>query len=81
MLEREIGLRCLITYGLWVLTVLTWFTSWLADLDDLGRLSLIICGAAATTSIKGMFIEQHRRMKDAIAVTSVVVPFDVSRPR
>lgn len=70
--ERHISARCLMSSGLWALCVVAWAVSWMVEQPDLGRLSLILCGAAVTVTVKGMFIAQRRYIKSVAAVTSVV---------
>lgn len=52
--------------GLWALSVVAWGVSWLLDLPDLGRLSLILCGAAVTVTIKGMFVCQRQYIRNVV---------------
>lgn len=72
MLEREISARCVLSYALWSVCLIVWAISWALGSDDLGRLGLIVCGAAVTGSVKWMFIQQREHFKSVAAVTGSV---------
>lgn len=72
MLERDINARCLVVWGVWTLAVAIWGAAWLLGSDHLGRLSLIVCGAAVTVTVKQMFVEQRKHLRATITVAQAV---------
>lgn len=71
-MDKQVGMSCVIATALWVLSLAVWGVAWAFDHEHLGRLSIIICGAAATTTVRCYFIEQYAKFKAAMVVTRAV---------
>lgn len=72
MVDRNISISCVVAYLLWALALVVWTASWIASFASLGQLAIIISAAAATGTVRTYFVEQHQRMKAALAVTATV---------
>lgn len=72
MKDFQISVSCVAAYVLWAASLIVWGIGWVTHIDDVGRLSLIICGAAVTAQIRSYIIDQHRRFRNMLAVTASV---------
>lgn len=72
LIDREISAGAVVAYLLWTLSLVLCGVAWLADDLDIGRLSLIVCGAAVTATVRTYFVCQGERIRSALTVTSVV---------
>lgn len=70
MKDTQISAACAIGWSLWVASFAIWGLSWLLGLAEIRALSLIVCGAAVTATVRSYFIDQHYRFKTALAVTA-----------
>jgi hypothetical protein len=77
----EVSVACTIAATLWVLSVVLMAVSWFWETDSLARLSLLICGAAVTATIRVYFIGLGRRMKAMLIVAATEGPGSVTSLR
>lgn len=80
MIDREISAGIVVAYLLWVLTVGLCIAAWVADDINVGRLSLLLCGAAVTATIRTYFVTQSERIKAALIVAATEQPGGRVRP-
>lgn len=71
MVDRSISAGVVVACTLWVVCLGLWGLSWVAG-EEIGRLSLIFCGAAATATIRSYIVCHEEQMKMALTVTSTV---------
>jgi hypothetical protein len=71
LVDREIhtNTTSLLATALWILSVLAWGISWLFDQRYIAVLSLLICGAAGTVTVRAFFIAQTEQIRTALIVT------------
>jgi hypothetical protein len=69
-----------VAYGLWALSLALWCLAWLVDVAPLGQLALIVCGGAATATVRTYFVVLHQRIRTAMSVTATVQEGGVVRP-
>lgn len=79
-MDRDISVSCVVAYGLWVLSFALCALAWALNDINVGRLSLIICGASITATVRTYFVTLSRRMRDAQVVTSTVTGSTRVRP-
>lgn len=70
MLDKEISASCVVAYGLWLLSIGLLVASWFVPGGDVGRTAIIVCGAAATATIRTYFIALSRRVRAALIVAT-----------
>lgn len=80
LIDREISAGVVVAYLLWTLSFTLCVVAWVADNLDIGRLSILLCGAAATATVRTYFVRQAERIRSALAITSVVRGDDSVRP-
>lgn len=72
-MDREVSVsvsaNCLCAYALWAAVGVLLGVSWAIGSDNVGRLAIIACGAAATATIRSYFVAQSRRIRNALQVT------------
>lgn len=64
----DLSLSCLVAYGLWLLSVGLVITSLIVESVEIGRVSLILCGAAITATVRTYCIVLGRRIEAALIV-------------
>lgn len=68
MVDREIRAGTVIAYLLWALSVTLFAVAWIVGDINVGRLSIIVCGAAATATVRTYFVAQSERIRAALIV-------------
>lgn len=71
MIDRDIRAGTVVAYLLWALSLTLCGVAWAVGSLDIGRLSIILCGAAATATVRTYFVAQAERIKAALAVTAI----------
>lgn len=69
VMDKQIGMSCVIATALWVVSLIVWGIGWGLDVPALRSLAIIICAAGATATVRCYFIEQHQKIKSALVVT------------
>lgn len=72
MTDKKISAVSVAAGTAWALSLGLWGLAWIISSDDIGRLSLIVCGVAVTATIRSYLVTQDERIRTALAVTSVV---------
>lgn len=65
MRDMKISAGCAVAWGLWAVSVVTFAVAWPLGIEGLSRLSLMLCGAAVTATIRTYFVNQNRMMRNA----------------
>lgn len=72
MEDRVVSAGQLVAGVLWTLAFGLWGAAWIVGNSNVGRLSLLICAAAATMTVRCFFTTQQRHIKNAMRVTATV---------
>jgi hypothetical protein len=64
----NVSATCATAYVLWAGAVGLWLASWVDHSPTIGRLSLIVCGAAVTATVRSYCVELSQRIRNALAV-------------
>lgn len=80
MVDRQLSASCVVAYALWGLCLGLWAVSWLIGQEQIGRLSIITCGAAATATVRTYCLLVLERVKNALVVTREVTGHSVVKP-
>lgn len=78
MNDRDISAGTVVAGALWAASLLIWATGWVADVRQLGALSVIVACAAGTAQVRAHLLGQYKRIRNVLTVTSTASP-DVSR--
>lgn len=74
MNDRDISAGTVVAGALWTASILIWATGWVADIRQLGALSVIFACAAGTAQVRSHLIGQYKRIKNVLIVTSTTGP-------
>jgi hypothetical protein len=55
--DTDISAGCAIAYGAWVASLIIWGVGWGTGSGGLRTLSIIVCGIAATATVRTYFVE------------------------
>lgn len=80
MVDREISAGAVVAYLLWALSLTLCAVAWVVGDLDVGRLSIILCGAAATATVRTYFVAQSDRIRAALIVAATEHPDGRVRP-
>lgn len=80
MVDRNISASTVAAYALWALSLTLCVVACAVGNIDVGRLSIIVCGAAVTATIRTYFIALSLRIQSAMTVTSAVRDGSQVRP-
>lgn len=69
MVDREISIGNLVACTLWGACLGLWFVACLMHNEDIGRLSVIVCGGAVTATVRMFLVAQWQRIRTALIVT------------
>lgn len=81
MIDREVSAGAVVAYLLWGLTVVLCVGAWVLGDINVGRLSILTCGAAVTATVRTYFVDQAQRIKLALMVTATVREGEPARGR
>lgn len=80
MVDREISAGTVVAYLLWALTFTLCIAAWVMGDINVGRLSIITCGAAVTATVRTYFVIQSERIRAALIVAATERPESRVRP-
>lgn len=80
MIDREISAGTVVAYLLWALSATLCAVAWAVGDINVGRLSILLCGAAATATVRTYFVAQSERIKAALIVAVTERPDNRVRP-
>lgn len=81
MMDKKISMRFVAAYAAWAVAVGLWAVSWICSQVHLGLLALIVCAAAATSTVALHSRERAAELHNALTVVVGAEPWRRDRVR